>query len=83
MTAEEHRDYPGDYEAQVSQGPITLHTEEHLVSSDEGVGLLRRVLRQQAAAVARGENPMGTFFEESAALVSLEAATVIVDQPAC
>jgi phenylpropionate dioxygenase-like ring-hydroxylating dioxygenase large terminal subunit len=83
MTAEEHRDYPGDYEAQVSQGPITLHTEEHLVSSDEGVGLLRRVLRQQAAAVARGENPMGTFFEESAALVSLEAGTVIVDRPAC
>jgi len=79
LTEEEHRDFPGDYEAQVGQGPITLHSEEHLVSSDEGVGLLRLLLRQQAAAVARGENPMGTSFEESGALVSIEAGTTVVD----
>ena len=35
-------DFPGDYEAQVGQGPITLHSEEHLVTSDQGVVMLRR-----------------------------------------
>ncbi len=77
MTEDEHREFPGDYEAQVSQGPITLHSEEHLVGSDKGVGFLRLLLRQQAAAVARGEDPMGTCFEEGAALVSLEAGTAV------
>jgi hypothetical protein len=37
LTDAEHRDFPGDYEAQVGQGPITLHSEENLVSSDRGV----------------------------------------------
>jgi phenylpropionate dioxygenase-like ring-hydroxylating dioxygenase large terminal subunit len=77
MNEDEHREYPGDYEAQVSQGPITLHSEEHLVGSDKGVGLLRLLLRQQAAAVERGEDPMGTAFDERTALVSLEAGTTV------
>ena len=77
MTQEEHREYPGDYEAQVSQGAITQHSDEHLVTSDKGIGLLRSLLRQQAAAVAQGENPIGTFFDENAAPVMLEAGTTI------
>jgi hypothetical protein len=77
LTEEEHRDFPGDYEAQVSQGAITQHSEEHLVSSDRGVGLLRRLLRRQLTVVAAGENPIGTTFDESDALVTLEAGTAI------
>ena len=30
-------EFPGDYEAQIGQGPITLHSEEHLATSDQGV----------------------------------------------
>ena len=30
MTEQEHRQFPGDYEAQVSQGAVTVHSEEHL-----------------------------------------------------
>ena len=30
-------DFPGDYEAQVGQGPITLHSDEHLGQSDRGI----------------------------------------------
>ena len=48
LTAAEHRDFPGDYEAQVGQGPITSHSEENLVSSDRGVAL--RAPPAQAAA---------------------------------
>jgi nitrite reductase/ring-hydroxylating ferredoxin subunit len=79
MTDAEHRDFPGDYEAQVGQGPITLHSEEHLVTSDIGIGLLRRMLREAANTVARGENPPGTEFEERFALVELEAGTSMLD----
>ena len=34
MTERDHQDTPGDYEAQAGQGPISLHSEEHLASSD-------------------------------------------------
>jgi hypothetical protein len=37
-TLEERQDQPGDYEAQAGQGPISLHSEEHLVTSDKGIG---------------------------------------------
>lgn len=75
LSEDEHRAMPGDYEAQVGQGPITLHSEEHLVTSDRGVGLLRRNLRQQLAAVAEGRDPVGVSMDETQALVRLEAGT--------
>ena len=50
MNEEEHRAYPGDYEAQVGQGPITLHSEEHFGQSDRGVVMVRRMLREQLDA---------------------------------
>ena len=75
LSEEEHQRYPGDYEAQVSQGPITLHSEEHLVKTDRGVVLLRALLKKQLDAVARGENPAGVAFEPGAQLVELAAGT--------
>jgi phenylpropionate dioxygenase-like ring-hydroxylating dioxygenase large terminal subunit len=48
---------PGDYEAQVSQGPITRHATEHLATSDRGLALMRRMVREGIEAVARGEDP--------------------------
>jgi hypothetical protein len=57
LTEAEHQRFPGDYEARVGQGPIALHTEEHLVSSDRGVSLVRRMLRQQPEALAQGRHP--------------------------
>ena len=41
LSEAEHQQYPGDYEAQVGQGPITLHSTERLASTDRGVGLVR------------------------------------------
>ena len=65
LTDEEHQRWPGDFEAQVGQGPITLHSEEHLVSSDKGVVLLRRQLRAAAKTVAEGGNPPNTLGTDS------------------
>ena len=77
LTPEEHRRFPGDYEAQVGQGPITLHSEEHLVSSDRGVALVRRVLRRQLNALAEGRDPLGVSFDEHAPPVRFEAGNFL------
>ncbi|WCM29478.1 aromatic ring-hydroxylating dioxygenase subunit alpha [Sphingomonas sp. QA11] len=78
LTEEEHRTLPGDYEAQVGQGAITFHSEEHLVTSDKGIGLLRRYYRRQIERVAAGDNPIGTRFEGADPLVRLAAGIAIV-----
>lgn len=78
LTAEEHQDMPGDYEAQMSQGPVTLHSEEHLVTSDRGVALLRRLIEKQVEAVKAGRDPIGVIFDPGRELVHLEAGTSIV-----
>ena len=77
LTAEEHQRFPGDYEAQVGQGPITFHSEEHLVFSDRGVGMLRRMLKQQVQAVTDGQDPMGVTFDAAGELVRLDAGTSV------
>ena len=65
MTFEEHQDAPNDYEAQVSQGPngMPSHSQEHLVTSDKGIGIQRRVLRREINKVLNGEDPMNVVFE--------------------
>jgi phenylpropionate dioxygenase-like ring-hydroxylating dioxygenase large terminal subunit len=73
LTEAEHQRFPGDFEAQTSQGQISLHSEEHLVSSDRGVVMLRRMLEKQASRVAAGEDPIGVHVGEGASPVELEA----------
>jgi nitrite reductase/ring-hydroxylating ferredoxin subunit len=58
----EHQAMPRDYEAQTGQGAITLHSEENLMTTDKGVGMLRRLLRQQIETVASGGDPAGVAF---------------------
>lgn len=52
-----------DIMAWVTQGAITDRTTEHLGRSDIGVSMLRKMFRQQMAAVAKGEDPLGTIRE--------------------
>ncbi len=77
LSADEHRQFPGDYEAQISQGAITFHSEEHLASSDRGVAMLRALLNKQLDALARGDDPMGVVRSQAEALVRLDAGTLI------
>jgi hypothetical protein len=55
---EETQREPDDREAQVSQGPITIHAMENLASSDQGVAMFRRRLKQALEIIERGEDPM-------------------------
>jgi len=79
LTEEEHRQFPGDYEAQTGQGPITLHSEEHLAASDKGVALLRRFLEKQLRIVAQGGDPAAVAFDESGVYVRCDAGNYLVD----
>ena len=81
LTEEEHQRMPGDYEAQVGQGAITLHSEERLVSSDRGVVMFRRRLAEQIEAVRAGRDPLGVMFDPADALVRVEAGNFL-DAPA-
>jgi nitrite reductase/ring-hydroxylating ferredoxin subunit len=65
--------FPGDWEAQGSQGPITLHSEEHLATSDRGIMMLRRLLKQQIEALKAGKDPLNVAFDGGTELVELEA----------
>jgi hypothetical protein len=73
LSEQEKQDYPGDYEAQGGQGPVTLHTEEHLATSDRGIGMLRRLMKKQIAIVQEGGDPLGVHFDESQALVKIRS----------
>jgi hypothetical protein len=77
LSPEEHQRLPGDYEAQVGQGSITLHSEEHLTLTDRGIAMLRQLLRRQIEAVAAGADPINTVFGESESLVRLEAGNFL------
>ncbi len=65
--------FPGDWEAQGSQGAITLHTGEHLATSDRGIVLLRRLLKQQVDVVKAGKDPINVGFEPGSEWVQMEA----------
>ncbi|MGE0420956.1 MAG: Rieske 2Fe-2S domain-containing protein [Reyranellaceae bacterium] len=82
LSEAEHQQFPGDTEAQVGQGAITFHSEEHLMSSDQGISMLRILLRRQLEAVARGENPAGTAFTEADAYVRFESGQYLEDATA-
>ncbi len=73
MSEEEHQRTPGDYEAQAGQGPISLHSEEHLVTSDRGIMMQRKLLLQQMEAVASGSDPLGVTFDPGKALVKIRS----------
>ena len=79
MTEPEHQQFPGDYEAQVGQGVVTIHSEEHFGQSDRGVLMVRRMLGDQLEAIAAGRDPIGVSFDPSAGPVKFEAGNFIRD----
>jgi nitrite reductase/ring-hydroxylating ferredoxin subunit len=81
LTEEEHQDYPGDFEAQWGQGEITFHSEEHLVRSDIGIGMLRRKLLEQIKVVQDGGDPIGVTFTPGEEIIRIDSGNFF-DEPA-
>jgi 5,5'-dehydrodivanillate O-demethylase oxygenase subunit len=48
-----------DHMAWETQGPVADRTAEHLASSDRGVVMLRRLVRDQIERVQQGLDPLG------------------------
>ncbi|HEX7416968.1 MAG TPA: hypothetical protein VF315_02850, partial [Steroidobacteraceae bacterium] len=71
MTEAERRATPGDYEAQYGQGIVSLHSEEHLASSDRGVVMLRRRIDAQIRTVEDRHDPIGVAFDAKDAVVKI------------
>lgn len=71
MTEDEHKRFPGDYEAQSTQGSIPAHSDEHLATSDKGLVMLRRMLARQIRVVQEGGTPEGAG--QDGAMVSVKA----------
>ena len=62
----------------MGQGPITLHSEERLASSDRGVSMVRRQFLDQVRVVASGGDPVGVSFDPDEPPVSLQAGNYVV-----
>lgn len=72
--------HPDDKEAVEGQGPIALHGLEHLASSDKGVILFRRILKQAIQAVKDGKEPKGIIRDPAAAeCISTSAGSILRD----
>ena len=63
LDAEDHQRFPGDYEAQVGQGAVTFHSEEHLAGTDRGVSMLRRMYREAVKTVSEGGDAPGVVYK--------------------
>ena len=73
LTEEEHRDFPGDAEAQVSQGSQPRHGEWHLAMSDRGVSMVQRMLKAEVQKVQQGQDPIGVTFDENAPVIQVKS----------
>ena len=78
LDEEGHQRYPGDYETQVGQGPITLHSTETLASSDRGVSMVRRQFLEQVRVVASGGDPVGVSLDPDEPPVPLRAGNYMM-----
>ena len=85
---EEERSYaerqrqPGDYEVLVSQRRIAVHALETLASSDQGVAMLRRLLRKNIRALAEGTAPTHVPAGADGLVATFVQDTVIPAPPA-
>lgn len=77
LTPEEHQRFPGDHEAQVSQGVVASHSHEHLATSDRGIVMLRRFLKKQLDAITAGQDPAGVSFDDAAPPVAFKAGNFL------
>ena len=62
----------GDIMTWVTQGPIADRTRELLVDTDRGIALYRRMLLEQADAVARGDDPLGVVHTDQTIALAQE-----------
>jgi phenylpropionate dioxygenase-like ring-hydroxylating dioxygenase large terminal subunit len=78
----ERQRFPADFDAQSSQREIAVHALEHLASTDRGVIMLRRIVRDGIQAAARGEAPAGTHWKDGTTIRTFTQDAVLRIPPA-
>lgn len=73
LTEEERQKYPGDAEAQISQGSQPRHSEWHLAMSDKGVSMVQRMLKSEVKKVQQGQDPIGVCFDPDAPVIEVKS----------
>jgi phenylpropionate dioxygenase-like ring-hydroxylating dioxygenase large terminal subunit len=81
-TYEESQRRPGDFEAQVSQRPIAVHSLEHLGTTDRGISMFRNQIRRGIRAVKADSDPAGLFRDVRAVIPTYCNDTVVRAPPA-
>ena len=66
----ERKRHPADYDAQSGQREIAVHALEHLASTDRGVTMLRKIVRDGIRAVAAGADPKEILREPRAPIAT-------------
>ena len=74
---EERQRRPGDFDAFTSQRPIARHGLEHLGSTDKGVTMFRKLVRDGIRAVQGGEDPPGTVWKSGGVLATYSNDTIL------
>ncbi len=81
---EERQRVPGDYEVQVSQRSIAVHALENLATSDRGVALLRRLIRERVRALVTETAPRDLPTNDEGTVATYCQDTVWpIDQEGC
>jgi len=78
----ERQRFPADFDAQSSQRTIAVHALEHLASTDRGVIMLRKIVREGIRAVARGEDPWGVHWRAGEVVPTFTQDVVLKVAPA-
>jgi len=78
----ERQRFPADFDAQSSQRTIAVHALENLASTDRGVIMLRRIVRDGIRAVARGRDPDGARRREGKTIPTFTQDIVLRVPPA-
>ena len=78
----ERQRFPADFDAQSSQRTIAVHALEHLASTDRGVIMLRKIVRDGIRAVASGQDPFGTQWPAGRVIPTFTQDLVVKVPPA-
>ena len=78
---EEMQRYPGDYEAQMGQRSIAVHSLEHLGVIDRGVIMMRQGLRKRIRMVQQGQDPPELAVLDSGNIVHNHSGDTMLNVP--
>ncbi len=79
---EDRQKAPGDWDAWTSQGAIAIHARENLGTTDRGVTMYRKLLRQGMATVKAGKTPKNLHMKDPGTLLTYCHNTVKRVRPA-